>query len=262
MKIKLIFMQLGLAFCALQLSAASMPCVYFSDCESKFSNYSSYCQEALNLKMLLPDGFVDQARAGHYAPKAKLGNLGKAVSFDAMAKSADGECLLLLPDEKMNAYQHGSNKEFSCEKMILSDVYWSVKEVSPYYLYFFDNPPMVDLRKYVREISAVQQKADKAYLVTLPVNDTIEGVNYVGKVVLYAEKKGRMPISDVTMLFTAAGWKNKQKYVDAVLKCVGFGDKKDWTYDKGLEQKLAGKYFAPYNEMVKRQNAESKVKKE
>ena len=149
---------------------------------------------------------------------------------------------------------YDQNDYSSCYDNLLSKVYWSIKGTFSS-SYFWSNPPLVDIRKYVKEINATPMNADKAYLVTLHTNnDTLMGKQYAGKVVLFLEKKGRLPIS-TTLLFTANGLKNKQKYVASVLKSIGFGNQNDWKYDEGLDAKLAEKYFAPYYEYCKRQRA-------
>ncbi len=258
MKHKLVLLQLVLASCYFSSNAGNAFDFYFDECESKFSNMSAYCHEALDLKIQLPADFVDMSKMGAYVPKSKHRGIGIGCTFDAMAKSTDGECLMLVPEKKGKRF-YDQNDYSSCYDNLLSKVYWSTKGTFSS-SYLRSNPPLVDIRKYVKEIKATPMNADKAYLVTLPVNnDTLMGKQYVGKVVLFLEKKGRLPIS-ITLLFTANGLKNKQKYVASVLKSIGFGNQNDWKYNEGLDAKLAEKYFAPYYEYCKRQRAIQKEK--
>lgn len=258
MKHKLILLQLVLASCYFSSNAGNAFDFYFDECESKFSNMSAYCHEALDLKIQLPADFVDMSKMGIYVPKSKHRGIGIGCTFDAMAKSTDGECLMLVPEKKGKRF-YDQNDYSSCYDNLLSKVYWSIKGTFAS-SYFWSNPPLVDIRKYVKEINATPMNADKAYLVTLPVNnDTLMGKQYVGKVVLFLEKRGRLPIS-TTLLFTANGLKNKQKYMASVLKSIGFGYQNDWKYNEGLDAKLAEKYFAPYYEYCKRQRAVQREK--
>lgn len=253
MKPKLILLQLALALCCVSSNAGNAFDFYFDDCESKFSNMSAYCHEALDLKILLPADFIDMSKMGAYVPKSKHRGIGIGCTFDAMAKSSDGECLMLVPEKKGKRF-YDKNDYSNCYNSLLSEVYWSIKGTFSS-SYFWANPPLVDIRKYVKEINAAPMNADKAYLVTLPANnDTLTGKQYVGKVILFLEKKGRLPIS-TTLLFTANGLKSKQQYVASVLKSIGFGNQNDWKYDECLDAKLAEKYFAPYYEFCKRQRA-------
>lgn len=258
MKHKLILLQLVLASYYFSSNAGNAFDFYFDECESKFSNMSAYCHEALDLQIHLPADFIDMSKMGIYVPKSKHRGIGIGCTFDAMAKSTDGECLMLVPEKKGKRF-YDQNDYSSCYDNLLSKVYWSIKGTFAS-SYFWSNPPLVDIRKYVKEINATPMNADKAYLVTLPVNnDTLMGKQYVGKVVLFLEKKGRLPIS-TTLLFTANGLKNKQKYVASVLKSIGFGNQNDWKYNEGLDAKLAEKYFAPYYEYCKRQRAVQREK--
>ncbi len=52
MKPKLILLQLALALCCVSSNAGNAFDFYFDDCESKFSNMSAYCHEALDLKLI------------------------------------------------------------------------------------------------------------------------------------------------------------------------------------------------------------------
>ena len=103
MKIKLFLLGFGLALSTLGCYASDIPDFYFYDCESKFSNLTGYCQESLDVTIKLPKGFKDMALMGHYMQKSKAGTIGGGSSFRAIAKSADGECILLIPDEKSEA---------------------------------------------------------------------------------------------------------------------------------------------------------------
>lgn len=260
MKIRVLLL-LAVVLSVLRVAAADevprIPDFYFDSCESRFAEATAYFNEALDIKILLPDGFVDKNRRGHYVPKSKQRRIGVGLTFNAMAESIDGECLLLVQDESLPV---GNFEKMGCDdnyKGIRADVYWSVKGTFSLN-YLRGNPPLVDMRKYVKPVDASRINADKACLVKLPVNgDTLGGKRYVGKTILFFEEAGRVPMG-VTLLFTADGLKNRAKYEAALLESVGYGNR-NWKYDKNLDRMLEIRYFAPYVALIERQHAKQET---
>lgn len=258
MKIKLFLLGFGLALSALSCYASDIPDFYFYDCESKFSNLTGYCQESLDVRIKLPKGFKDMALMGHYMQKSKAGTIGGGSSFRAIAKSADGECILLIPDEKSEAKSFSLHENDDCHNQIVHDVCWAANGVVSDQSYLSGKHSQTDMQKYVTEIDAAPLNADKAYLATLPLNnDTLMGKQFVSETVVYMQKSQRIPVK-VTLLFTAKGLNDKDKHVDAALKSIAYGDKKDWKYDKALDKKAAEKYFASFYKLAKSNDARTK----
>lgn len=83
------------------------------------------------------------------------------------------------------------------------------------------------------------------------------GKQFVSETVVYMQKSQRIPVK-VTLLFTAKGLNDKDKHVDAALKSIAYGDKKDWKYDKALDKKAAEKYFASFYKLAKSNDARTK----
>lgn len=257
MKIRLILLQAVVGLSALRVAAADevsrIPDFCFDSCESRFAEATAYFNEALDIKILLPAGFVDKNKRGAYIPNPKRSG-GPGLVFNAIAGSDGGDCLLLVHDEG-SSVENFKRMSLECDgKGVMDDGYWNVDAIVE-----SDckggNLSQADVKKCVKQVDASRLNADRAYVVNLPVNgDTLDGKRYVGKTMLLFEKSGRVPM-DVMLLFTAEGLKNRQKYEAALLESVGYGNRKDWKFDKKLNRILEVKHFAPYIELTERQHS-------
>lgn len=257
MKIRLILLQAVVVLSALRVAAADevprIPDFYFDSCESRFAEAMAYFNEALDIKILLPDGFVDKNKRGVYIPNPKRSG-GPGFVFNAIAGSAGGDCLLLVHDEGSSVENFVRMSHEGDGKSVIADGYWNVDAIVESYCKG-GNLSQADVKKCVKQVDASRLNADRAYVVNLPVNgDTLDGRRYVGKTMLLFEKAGRVPM-DVTLLFTTEGLKNRQKYEAALLESVGYGNRNDWKYDKKLNRILEIKHFAPYIELTERQHS-------
>lgn len=242
---------------ALRVAAADevprIPDFYFYSCDSRFAEATAYFNEALDIKILLPDGFVDKNKRGVYIPNPKRSG-GPGLVFNAIAESAGGDCLLLVHDEGSPVENFVRMSHESDGESVMADGYWNVDAIVESYCKD-SNLSQADVKKCVKHVDASQLNADRACMVNLPVNgDTLDGKRYVGKTMLLFDKAGRVPM-DVTLLFTTEGLKKRQKYEAALLESVGYGNRKDWKYDKKLNRILEIKHFAPYIELTERQHS-------
>ena len=60
------------------------------------------------------------SKMGAYVPKSKHRGIGIGCTFDAMAKSSDGECLM-LPEKKGKRF-YDKNEYSNCYNSLLSEV--------------------------------------------------------------------------------------------------------------------------------------------
>lgn len=208
-----------------------------------FANYSAYCHEVFDIDVAMPAGFTDAGESGFYCPRAKHPtSYHPADMFGAMLRSADGNCVLLLPDLKLRHDWGMKNATMSnCGGDFMGDVYFALRGAWTHE-YFFSNPPLIDISRYSESVPAGRFNAERANIVWLPANDSIDGKHFCAKNELFFGKPDR-PVYEVIVLFTAEGAKDKNKYLEPIYAALKFGSNDKWTFNKETNDAAIEKYM-------------------
>lgn len=202
-------------------------------------SYAAYCADAFDMNLSLPKGFADEGKFAFFNPNSPDKSTAVAQVSGAMARSTDGNCLVLFSYIPMQ-------NEVTCAN---ADICWTTKGNL-----CNDGSQPDDAACIPVLLPAAKFNADTATAISLPANDEVYGdKHYTARTRIILHKKGRRAFT-VNVLFTDQGTGNKQQYIDAICSAIKFGDKQGWTYSAKAEKAARAKHLAEFSKYAKAHN--------
>lgn len=228
---------------ALTLTAATLLSVLPSFAEittlpvkQPLKSYAAYCADAFDMILSLPKGFADEGKFAFFNPNSPDKSTAVSQVSGAMARSTDGNCLVLFSYIPMQ-------NEATCAN---ADICWTTKGNL-----CNDGSQPDDAACIPVLLPAAKFNADTATAISLPANDEVYGdKHYTTRTRIILHKKGRRAFT-VNVLFTDQGTGNKQQYIDAICSAIKFGDKQGWTYSAKAEKAARAKHLAEFSKYAK-----------
>lgn len=199
-------------------------------------SYAAYCADAFDMNLSLPKGFADEGKFAFFNPNSPDKSTAVSQVSGAMARSTDGNCLVLFSYIPMQ-------NEATCAN---ADICWTTKGNL-----CNDGSQPDDAACIPVLLPAAKFNADTATAISLPANDEVYGdKHYTARTRIILHKKGRRAFT-VNVLFTDQGTGNKQQYIDAICSAIKFGDKQGWTYSAKAEKAARAKHLAEFSKYAK-----------
>lgn len=202
-------------------------------------SYAAYCADAFDMNLSLPKGFADEGKFAFFNPNSPDKSTAVAQVSGAMARSTDGNCLVLFSYIPMQ-------NEVTCAN---ADICWTTKGNL-----CNDGSQPDDTACIPVLLPAAKFNADTATAISFPANDEVYGdKHYTARTRIILHKKGRRAFT-VNVLFTDDGLKDKQRYLNAIFDSVKFGNKPGWTFNRETEQAAHKKHLVQFNAYAKKHN--------